>query len=267
MEFLKFFDPNGVNLNFRINRKDKVSSKESAIFYLIFISFSFYYIFIQLFKYFNLEYINIHTSTNYNPKTILDSKSLSNFMIAFCHGTDGNSTERDHIAHSAVRSSFEWQYKIRNPWSFEDKVKINLKTCEPKDFPESVQSTYTIRLFDGCLCVPNDIIKNYNLSFFQTDSYYSYFAYKLMFKDEILKNSTAYDYYYDYYKTNVQKLTTYFVDSQGNLNDIKNPFNRYINYENDMINPEVSQNTDLMFSLLNVTLDNNFLFPGSISLT
>ncbi len=51
MEFLKFFDPNGVNLNLRINRKNKVSSKESVIFYLIFIAFSLFYTFIQLFKY------------------------------------------------------------------------------------------------------------------------------------------------------------------------------------------------------------------------
>jgi hypothetical protein len=184
-------------------------------------------------------------------------------MIAFCHGTDSNSTERDPIAHSAVKSSFEWQYKIRNPWSFESKVKIDLKTCEPNDFPQSVQETYKIRLFSGCMCVPSSKLKDYNITFFQTDSYYSYFSYKLMFKDEVLQNSTAYDYYYYYYKTNVQKLTTYFIDSQGNLNDVINPFNRYVNYEHDMINPEVSQNTDLLFSLLNVTLDNNFLFSGS----
>jgi hypothetical protein len=84
-----------------------------------------------------------------------------------------------------------------------------------------------------------------------------------MFKDEVLSNTTS----YDYYKTKVQKLTTYFIDFQGNLNDIENPFNKYINYEHDIINPEVSQNTDLLFSLLNVTLDNNFIFSGNNSLT
>jgi len=185
-------------------------------------------------------------------------------MIAFCHGVDGNSTNRDPIAHQAVYSTFEWHYTIRNPWNFEDKIMINLKTCEAKDFPEFVQNTYTIRLFKGCQCVPNEEIKKYNITFFQTDSYYSYFAYKLMFKDEILSNSSAYDYYYDYYKTNIQKLTTYFIDSQRNLNDEINPFNKYVNYEYDMINPEVNQNTDLLFSLLNVTIDNNYLISSII---
>jgi hypothetical protein len=166
MEFFKSFDPNGVNLTLRINRKNKLSSKESLYFYLIFVIFSLFYAINQFYKYFNLQYIDLHSSTNYNSRTILDYRSLNNFMIAFCQGTNSNSTERDPIAHSAVQSTFEWHYNIRNPWSFEDKVMIDLQKCQPKDFPEFVQNTYTIRLFSGCWCVPNDTIKNYNVSFY-----------------------------------------------------------------------------------------------------
>jgi hypothetical protein len=81
-----------------------------------------------------------------------------------------------------------------------------------------------------------------------------------MFKDEVLNNPTLYKYYSDYFRNNSQRITTYFVDSQGNVDDLNNPFTNFINYDYAYVSPDFTEVIDLFFSSLNMVLDDNFLY-------
>ena len=187
-------------------------------------------------------------------------------MIAFCQGTGGNSTLRDPIAMSAVESTFEWHYFIRNPWLIEDKVFINLTVCKPEDFPSIVSESYSVRLFQNCMCASKASLANYNISFFNTDTYASYFTYKLMFKNEIFNNPAAYQNYSNYYRNNPQRLFTYFIDSNANVNDYNSPFTSFINYDFTYLSPDISYSSELYFSDLQVNLDDNYFIEGKFYL-
>ena len=197
-EFLKYFDFGGANLNFQINRKEKVTSWQAGLLSLFFISICLCYTISNLYYYVNLSFTTNYSQINYNSQPIIKVDDLSYFMIAFCQGTGGNSTLRDPIAMSAVESTFEWHYFIRNPWLIEDKVFINLTVCKPEDFPSIVSESYSVRLFQNCMCASKASLANYNISFFNTDTYASYFTYKLMFKNEIFNNPAAYQNYSNY---------------------------------------------------------------------
>ena len=259
-EFLEYFDAWGTNLKLQVNSKRNFTSWQAGIVSVIFFIIAFLYTLVQFYYFFNLFYTKKYSQTNYIQSPELNVKDLKQFMFAFCHGTASNSTERDPIAHSAVYSTLEWHYFIRNPWLFEDQVYINLTKCSSDDFPDFVRKTYTMRLFENCQCASYNQLKDYNFSYFFTDSYNSYFAYKLMFKDEVMKNETLYQYYSDYYRNNSQRVFTYFVDSQGNVDSLNDPFTNFINYDYSYLSPDFSSLTDLFFSSLDVSLDDNILY-------
>jgi hypothetical protein len=259
-DFLEKIDFWGISPKMHVNNKKEISSWQAGIVSLIFILISSIYSIIQLNYYSNLFFTEKYSQTNYIASPQIHIKNFKDFMIAFCHGTGDNSTERDPIALEAVYSTFEWHYLIRNPWLIEDKVFINLTECSNDNFPDYVKDTYTMRLFNKCKCASYNQLRNYNLSFFFTDSYVSYFAYKLMFKDDIINNSTLYKYYSDYYRNNSQRVFTYFIDSTGNVDTQENQFSNYINYEYSFLSPDFNVILDLFFSLLNVNLDDNMFF-------
>jgi hypothetical protein len=258
--FFEYFDVWGTNLKMHVNRKKNYTSWQAGIVSFCFFFIALAYILTQFYYFFNLFYTKKFGQTNYEQFPQLNVKDLKEFMFAFCHGTANNSTERDSIAQDAVYSTLEWHYFIRNPWLFEDKIFINLKECTHDDFPNFVKNTYTMRLFQKCQCASYNQLKNFNFSYFFTDSYNSYFAYKLMFKDEVVNNNTLYQYYSDYYRNNSQRVFTYFVDSQGNVDNLNDPFTNYINYDYSYLSPDFSVVTDLFFSSLNVFLDDNIFF-------
>jgi hypothetical protein len=264
MEYLKFFDTWGANLNFQINRKTTVTSWQAGLCSLLYIVIALTYLIIQSYFYFNYSYTKKYSQTNYQPNPNIEIQYLENFMLAFCHGTASNSTQRDPIAHAAVSSSFEWHYFIRNPWLFEDKVMIPLHECTKDDFPQFVSETYTMRLFQQCQCISYDDLKPYNFSFYYTGSYASYFVYKLYFKDSVVADQNQYQYYSDYYRNNSQRVFAYFVDSQGDVDNYNNPFNSYINYNYAYLSPDIAYSSDLLFSQIDVNLDDNLFVKSKI---
>jgi hypothetical protein len=259
-KYLEKIDIWGNTPTMHVNRKKEISSWQAGVVCLIFVIISSIYTLIQLNYYSNLFYTEKYSQTNHIASPQINIKNFKDFMIAFCHGTGDNSTERDPIAHEAVFSTFEWNYYIRNPWLIEDKVFINLTDCSYHSFPEFIKDTNTMRLFNKCKCASHNLLKNFNLSFFFTDSFWSYFTYKLMFKDNIVNNSTLYKYYSDYFRNNSQRLFTYFIDSTGNVERNENQFSNYINYEYSYLSPDFNVVLDLFFSLLDVNLDDNMFF-------
>jgi hypothetical protein len=258
LNFLQNFDLKGTKFQLQVNCDKRVSSWQAGINSLLFIITATLYTLVQFYYFFNLSYTKKFSQTNYvnNPQS--NMKDLNKFMFAFCHGSADNSTERDPIAHEAVYSTLEWHYFIRNPWLFEDKIYIKLKECTKEDFPDFLRETYSMRLFQNCKCAGFDQLRDFNFSYFFTDSYNSYFAYKLMFKDHIINNSTLYQYYSDYFRNNTQRIFTFFVDSQGNVDKQDNPFTNFINYDYSYLSPDFSAISDLFFSSLKVSLDDNF---------
>ena len=258
------FDIWGSNINFLINKKDSLKSWQGGITSLIFLSAAMLYIAFQLYYWLTLSYTTKISQTNYISNNIVDIQSLSDFMIAFCPGSASNSTAKDPIVTESLNMTLEWHYFIRNPWLFEDKVYINLTQCTDDMFPSFVSNTYDVRLFRGCTCARKEDLNQFNITYFFSNSYVSYLQYIAKFNDNILKNNTLYQKYFDYYSSNTPRLFTYFIDAQGNIDDYKNPFDNYINYQYSYLNPDASVQTDLFFNKLTVQSDDVFIGNGKI---
>ena len=257
--FLEKFDIWGSNINFLINKKESLKSWQGGITSLIFLSGVIIYITFQLYYWLTLSYTTKISQTNYISDNIVNINSLNDFMMAFCPGSAVNSTKKDPIVTESLNMTLEWHYFIRNPWLFEDKVYINLTPCTDDMFPTFLNETYSVRLFRGCSCAKKKDLDNYNITYFFTDTYVSYLQYVAKFNDNILNNSTLYQKYFDYYSLNTPRLFTYFIDSQGNIDNYDDPFDNYINYQYSYLNPDTSVQTDLFFNRLLVKSDDGFI--------
>ena len=263
-EFIKSFNLTGVGFRFLVNGKTKTNSWKSGMLNIFFMLVCITYTISNFSYYFNRSFSEKYSQSNYESNPIIDMNNLSDFMLAFCQASTNNGTERDSIAMSAVDSTLQWHYYTRNPWLIENKIMINLTSCKKEDFPSFVSETYTIKLFENCLCAPSSALRDYNISYFFTDSYASYFYYKLFFKNSVVNNATALKYYSDYYRNNSQRLFTYFIDNQGNVDEDNGiPLSSYLNYDFTFLSPDVSQFSELFFSELEVNKDDNFFINSN----
>ena len=256
---LRAVDISGSNFSFLINKEEYSKSWQGGLLTLIFILPSLLYVAFQLNYWLTYSYSTKVSQTNYINNNIVNIDKLNDFMLAFCPGSASNSTYKDPLVIESLNMTLEWHYITRNPWQLEDKQMINLTLCTDDMFPDFLAETYDVRMFRGCTCAKKADMDVYNITYFFTDTYTSYLQYTTKFNDEINNNDTLYQKYYDYYRANTPRLFTYFVDSQGNIDDFEQPFNNYINYHYSYLNPGKSIQSDLFFNKLIVKSDDSFI--------
>ena len=265
-DFLEWFDNNGVSMNLFINRKSRSSSWQSGILNLNYLLISLIYILVELYLLFSQSYSKRNFTINYISNPNIKFRDLDDqFMMAFCQGNVDNSTSRDPYALSAVNYSLEWTYFTRKPWLIKNNVELKLKQCNDSNFKfPPYLSNQEKKLFKKCQCISTETLNNYDLSYFFTDSYSSYLTYSLMFKNEVITNRTLYENYSDYYRNNPQRLFTYFLDSQGNLDDSSNPLESFINYDYAILSPDNYKMVDILLSKIKVEFDENIFYNCKI---
>ena len=118
-------------------------------------------------------------------------------MFAYCLGSATNSTDRDPIIINALNYSANRKYSNKMPYLITGRQDIPLNICKKEYFPKDMMSRYSFKDFENCMCVKtSDLVQN--ISYFFTDSYYSYYDFEVKFNDNIKSNRSLYNYYVDY---------------------------------------------------------------------
>ena len=258
-----FMDLFGYGINFKINKQDRVYSWKVGLLSSIMVVGSLIYIISTCLKWFK---------NNYTTKTVkvvvenLPQVSLSSnndFMFLYCLGTQNNSTERIPIINYSMNITLRWRYVSKFPYEMNGEVPIEMKKCSRDLFNKSVVNRFTYNKYDGCLCVNSDNLLN-DISYFMTDSYFTFYDLQVKFNDSILKNKTQYNYMVDYLNNNTPVGYFYYLDTTADIDQYSKPFTYFMNFHSQVLNPTSLMISNIYLTNINMEIDDNVIYDSTI---
>ena len=264
---LESFDLMGVNFTFLNNTKSSKTSVTGGILSIISLFIAFIYTINLLYNWFSISYYSKYYQTDFSKKPEINLKDNSKFMLAFCIGSESNSTYRDYSVIDILNQSLSWSYTIRQPWLIEGNVNIPLEKCKQNMFPRESVNTLTFRIYESCLCADNSKLSKYNISFSFTDTFHSYLTYIVNFKDYILEDPVLLKEAIILLEEHQSRNFIYYVDSIGKIDDhSENFFSNYLNWKVNYLNPYTSYLSDVFLRKVQIKIDDNFVINGIITL-
>ncbi len=262
---LESFDFWGVDFTFLNNTKTRRTSIKGGILSLISIILSIIYIFNEFYNWLSVSYYTKYYQSDFERMPEINLIDYPKFMLAFCIGTENNSTVRDDSVIEMLNRTLTWSYVVRTPWLMEKSVNIPLETCKKSMFPKESVNSLTFRMYQNCLCADSSKLSQFNISYSFTDTYHSYLNYIINFRDDILDNDTRILEAYYHLIERQSRNFIYFVDSIGKIDDhSENFFSNYMNWKVNYLNPDVYYLSDVFLSRVEVKIDDNFFVPGNI---
>ncbi len=192
-------------------------------------------------------------------KPYLDFSKNPDFMIAYCLGGATNITYRDPVIINALNITMNWKNTLNHPYMITGRVNIPVNKCRLKDFPKSVTDHFTYKNYYMCSCVNSKSLSKYNISYFNTDSYFTTLDLEVKFNDTILRNPTLYNYYTNYFNMQTPRSFMYFVDTIADVDDYVSPFKNFLNFHSQFLNPGTMVVSNLYMNKIFLELDDNLV--------
>ena len=130
----------------------------------------------------------------------------------------------------------------------------------------NVSYRFSKRYYDGCLCATVDTFFE-DVSYFFTDSYYTFYDLQVKFNDSILNNKTLYNNMVDYFNNNTPVGYFYYVDTSADIDAYTKPFIPFINFHSQVLNPTSQVISNIYMTNINMHIDDNLIYDGTILLT
>ena len=256
----------GSGFSFKMNMQDRIYSWKGGVLSLILILFSIIYTVECVLNLINNIYTNKNVKMFFVNLPEIDISDNHNFMFAYCLGSNHNSSQaHDPIFDNSINYTLRWRYVTKFPYLIKGEVPMKTKKCSLDLFNKSVVNHYDFKYYDGCTCVTPDVL-NYNVSYFYSDSYFSFYDFEARFNDTILNNETLYNYIVSYFKNNSPIANFYYVDTIADIDQFIKPFSYYMNFHTQTLNPTSQMISNLYLNNIYMQIDDNVIITSKIYL-
>ena len=241
--FIKDLDFYGSSFKFTLNKKKKYYSSFGGLFSFFGIVFFLCYFGFRLKEFILAEKIKkeFYIISQNNASVVFES-----FVMVACLITRNNNSNFDNFADSALNHTLSFNEVYTKPWHFQFTRPIEMKTCDISHFPNDLITPPKFEKFKQCKCAP---MKQLLLQNYRTEEYYSLLEYNLKFTDEVLDNKTKYDEFKKYFSLHPQRLISYYIETDFNIEDKDHPLFYAFNLIFDNINSESIQRTDIFLKM------------------
>ncbi len=260
-------DVGGQRISFKYNKESLVKTTPGAcisfmfyIFVCYYISYEIYYFYLNPFK---QEYI---VETVLQPK--INLKDYENFMMMSCKvdAINNNISKLPQID-EIVEETLKLNLIYRIPKYVRQKVKLKIKPCKRGMFPGKIVTKRLYeQLYQDCKCVPHESLRDYNMSFFFSDSYFTFLEYSYKYKDEVFNNKTRLQEAYDLLLKAPTTTEFFFVDTSAEEININHPFKFYFNTQLNFLNPDFVIYSDIWLKKIQMTLSDSILTHGKCNI-
>jgi len=261
------FDFAGSKITFKYNGKDSLKSIPGAFFSFLFYLFIAYYFIYEAYTYYLIPY-----KTDYQLETINEPRinfiDYPNFLLMNCKVNPlDNAISNMPEVNNIMDEELVLQMVTRVPYYNRQNVTVQLKQCTIDMFPIFPNKIMNDRVFENyykfCTCAPYESLKNLNVSFFFSDTYYTYLEYVVKIKPSIFNDPVKRQDAYNLLAKNPPRNEFFFVDTNAELSNYEFPFTHFINVHLNYINPDYTAYSDLWFKRIQMRTDDNyFVFQG-----
>ncbi len=260
-KIIKQCDYFGTFVTFRINNeieyKSIIGGLTSIIFFILAISYTLY-VGIPFIKRENITFIFSNKIVEKEPYINLTEVGF-NMGFGIQYQDDSSTAIDDFIEY--------YNYSlILKEWIGEDtiiKFPFGLKSCTHSDFFNLVNDTFDLNDLGTMLCPILNDSANYTLDGLYTDNYYKFFEIEIKLTDKGMNNLNI-------VKNKMQsrpiEMAIYFIDTAIHYQNRSNPLPPYINYVKKGLDLNFIKTTEISFSTIEFTNDENLFFENSHTL-
>lgn len=253
LNFLRRLDYFGVNQTFRVNAREKYTSRLGGIVFLSYIVFALAFSFYSFKSYVNKEIKTAILSQQIIiPASDLNLKKL-NFALAFGIVFDNNGT----VASDKLSKYFDYTINyvaITN--NTKSKAKLILTECDQFDFPQIDSNIFKLQALDTYRCL-NDT--NYTIGGIYTDTTFKYIEYTIALKSTVVSDATTFSTLKKILQDYPLKVNMAFIDVSLDVNNLSKPSSVYLNSVTNYIALNQYQKLNLDFNVLNFTDDSSII--------
>ena len=227
---------------------------------------SLFYLIICCINLFNNVYTTKSTKQFMVRLPKIEISSNNEFMFAYCLVRNNNSSQqRDQIFENSVNYTLKWRSVSKLPDRIQEEVFIKTKKCSIEMFDPRVVNRWNFKYFEGCSCVTPDQLDQ-NISYFMTDSYYTFYDFEVKFNDTILNNKTMYNQIIDYFNNNTPVGNFYYVDTTVDIDKYTKAFSYFMNIHSQYVNPTSQVTSNLYLTSVNLVIDDNPFYHSNLNL-
>ena len=261
---VRWMDLFGSGFDFKMNMHDRIYSWKGGILSIILIICSLIYTIVCCFNLINNFYSSNSVKLLIVTLPQVQLSSNDNFMFAYCLGPNLNSSQaHDQVFDNSINYTLAWRTVSKLPNIINGEVSLKFKRCTFDKFNRSVVNRWNFKYFEGCMCVTPEDLK-YNISYFMTDSYYTFYDFEVKFNDTILNNKTMYNQIVNYFNNNTPVGNFYYVDTSADIDKYTKPFTYFMNFHSQMLNPSSQVTSNLYLTNVKMEINDNIFTEGTI---
>ncbi len=253
--FLIFMDYFGVKFNFHYKSNYNYRSITGGIIFIIFILFSLVYILLQ-----GINFVKRNNmSLVYNDMQIDETKEISfkNFSNTFSFGISCGDNELDEkvLSYLSIKANY-FNITKTNGNRVKNKVEINYRKCEKKDFYDEFNKNFDENSLDSLFCPEN---LDYIINGIYTDTIFSYFD--LSFESNCM-DEKCFNELIQLFLSNECQIVIYYIDTYINVNDYKKPIKRFLSEQFLVLKPDEELKMNLYFKIKSFGSYENYILDN-----
>jgi hypothetical protein len=253
--FLIFMDYFGVKFNFHYKSNYNYRSITGGIIFIIFILFSLVYILLQGINFVNRK----NMSLVYNDMQIDETKEISfkNFSNTFSFGISCGDNELNEkvLSYLSIKANY-FNITKTNGNRVKNKVEINYKKCEKKDFYDEFNKNFDENSLDSLFCPENF---DYIINGIYTDTIFSYFD--LSFESNCM-DEKCFNELIQLFLSNECQIVIFYIDTYINVNDYKKPIKRFLSEQFLVLKPDEELKMNLYFKIKSFGSYENYILDN-----
>ena len=249
----------GTFITFRVNEEIEYKSIIGGIFTLIYGIISLSYVSIMAINFIGRKNIDFIYSKTIHQHPVLN---LSKVGFNFAFGAQYSKTAVPAIKNSKIY--FDYNVNLieslsNNNISGKSQIintPIGIRRCEEDDFPE-LKEHYFLNDLHFMYCPILNSSSNFSIEGLYTGSYYKYLSIKISLTQYALDNFQEIK---DFLEKTPIDIAIFYKDTALNYLNRYNPLPSYLNYYYKGIDPEFYKTSEISFSRLEFSSDENILF-------
>ena len=251
---LRKFDYFGVNINFYYKNKDKYKSAFGGFIFIISIIIYLIYVSLNLSNFIHRKNVTIFYFDSYLNKT--DLISFENYSMRFAIGLEIQNYSY-YGTLEEIYNYFDFEIKYtqlahNEKENYKKKYIIPLHKCTHSDFHNLFNDSFDFLNINHYLCPKNLTLPITGL---YSSEYYYYYEITLS-----AKNTSKFDFFFDFLMNTDIKLSLYYSEYAINYKNYSNPFSLHLSQIFSQVNPIEIKKKDVYFLLHQVITHKNLLF-------
>ena len=257
----------GSTIGFKYNGTSNIRSTPGACLSLLFIIYCVYYFVIESFNYAVNTRQELYQVQQIS-QPIINFSDYPNFMLMHCKVDASNSTrsnmpEIDEL----VDETLTIQMITKIPQFVKQEIKIPVSQCTIDMFPPKIMNEKLFKnYYQYCKCVSNSMLRNYNVSFFYSDTYNTYLEFTTQIKQDIFNDKTKLSAAYKVFEKDPPISEFLFIDANAEPPTSKTPFSFYLNSQFAYMNMNSISYSEVLLKQIHMRSDPNIFFEGSKAL-